>query len=289
MSGKELRIGIIGAGKAGTALALSLSRAGYAVTAIASRSPASAYKLADRLPSAVAFDLPQGVVSAADLIFITIPDTAIEQVASSIRIRPGAMFCHVSAATPIEDLSPLQDQGAQTGVFHPLQAIGSVTDAAILPGITFAIEAEEPLKSALKEMASRLRCRFVELSGADRVLYHTSAVMASNYLVTLIDLAAGLWEGFATRERAVRALLPMVRGTLDNIENTGIPDCLTGPISRGDTVTIKRHLTALVESAPQALDVYRMLGIETIPLAIAKGGIDKEKASELITLLEKKP
>jgi predicted short-subunit dehydrogenase-like oxidoreductase (DUF2520 family) len=289
MTGENLKIGIIGAGKAGTALALSFSHTGYAVTAVASRSPASAHKLADRLPSAVAFDLPQGVANAADLIFITTPDAAIEQAASSISVHPGTMFCHVSASTPIDVLGPLMDQGAQTGVFHPLQAIGSVAEAAILPGITFAIEAEEPLKGALKEMASRLRCRCVELSRADRVLYHASAVMASNYLVTLIGLAAGLWQGFETREQAIRALLPLVRGTLDNIENIGVPDCLTGPISRGDTVTIKRHLAALVESAPQAQNAYRLLGLETIPLAFAKGGIDKEKAAELTTLLEKKP
>ena len=289
MTGKDLRIGIIGAGKAGTALAISLSQAGYAVTAVASRSPASAYKLADRLPSAIAFDRPQGVVNASDLTFFTTPDSAIEQVASTIEVSSGKMICHVSAATPVDVLDPLRDQGANVGVFHPLQAIGSIGDAAILPGITFAIEAEEPLKGSLKEMASRLRCRCVELSGADRVLYHASAVMASNYLVTLIGLAAGLWQGFETQDRAIRALLPLIRGTIDNIENIGIPDCLTGPISRGDTITIKRHLAALVESAPQALDTYRLLGLETLPLAIAKGGIDEGKAAELITLLEKRP
>lgn len=289
MAGNELKIGIIGAGKAGTALARGLSRAGYTVTAVASRSPASAYKLADRLPSAVAFDNPQAVCGAADLIFITTPDAAIAETAGGLRVRPGFMVCHVSAATSVAVLDPLQAQGAITGVFHPLQAIGSLAEAEILPGITFAIEAEEPLKGLLRQMASRLGGRNVELSGADRVLYHVSAVIASNYLVALVSLAAGLWQNFATREQATRALLPLVRGTLDNIENIGIPDCLTGPIARGDAGTIKKHLEALVESAPQALDAYRELGLNTIPVAAAKGGINAEKAAELRELLERKP
>jgi predicted short-subunit dehydrogenase-like oxidoreductase (DUF2520 family) len=172
------------------------------------------------------------------------------------------------------------------GIFHPLQAIGSLSEAQILPGVTFTVEAEEPLKTTLKEMASRLACRSVELSAADRVLYHASAVMASNYLVTLVDLAAGLWQGFETKERAIRALLPMVRGTLDNIEYLGIPDCLTGPIARGDTSTVRRHLEAMVEDAPQAVMIYRELGLETIPIAAAKGDIDADKTAELKELLE---
>ncbi|KTB48723.1 Rossmann-like and DUF2520 domain-containing protein [Dehalogenimonas alkenigignens] len=288
MTGSGLKIGIIGAGKAGTALAMGLSRAGYTVAAVASRSPASAYKLADRLPSAIAFDKPQGICEAADVVFIAVPDAAIAGTAAALTARPGMMACHVSAATPLDALEPLRVQGAITGVFHPLQAIGSRAEAEILPGITFAIEAEEPLKALLRQMASRLGGRSVELSGADRVLYHASAVMASNYLVTLVALASGLWLGFANREQAARALVPLIRGTLDNIENIGIPECLTGPIARGDTATIKLHLEALVENAPQTLDIYRELGLETIPIAAAKGGIDEGQATELRALLEKR-
>ncbi len=285
MKGDRPRIGIIGAGKVGKALALGLAASGYTVSAVSSRSMKSAYKLADRLGSAVAFENPQGVASAADLIFITTPDAAIAEVAAAITCSPGLMVCHVAAAMPIEVLGPLREQGAMVGIFHPLQAIGSLSEAQILPGVTFTIQAEEPLKTTLKEMASRLACRSVELSAADRVLYHASAVMASNYLVTLVDLAAGLWQGFETKERAIRALLPLVRGTLDNIEYLGIPDCLTGPIARGDTSTVKRHLEAMVEDAPQAVKIYRELGLETIPIAAAKGNIDQDKAAELKILL----
>ncbi len=289
MTGKELKIGIIGAGKAGTALALGLNRAGYSVTAVASRSPASAQSLAKKLPAAVAFVDPQSVADGVDLIFITTPDAAISQIASSIRVRSGQMVCHVSAAEPIEVLNHLRAQGALTGIFHPLQAISSINKAEILPGITFAIEAEEPLLGIMRGMTTSLGGRIVELSGSDRVLYHASAVMASNYLVTLVSLAADLWKGFATRDQTLAALLPLIRGIVDNIEAIGLPDCLTGPISRGDTGTVKRHLAALSGRAPRILDVYRYLGTETISLALAKGGINQDKATQMKELLEIRP
>ena len=283
---RVLRIGIIGAGKMGTALALGLDQAGYAVTTVASRSLDSARLLAGKLSSVAASGNPQSVADSANLIFITTPDGIIAEVAASLKVCPGQMVCHVSAATPVNVLKHLSDQGAFTGVFHPLQSAGSLEKASILPGITFAIEASTPLLELLKTMASRLGGRVIELSASDRVLYHVSAVLASNYLVTLIDRAAGLWQGFSTKEQAVTALLPLIRGTVDNIEAIGAPACLTGPISRGDTSTVQRHLTTLTDKAPDGLNIYRAMGLETIPLAVVKGGISNDKAAALKELLE---
>lgn len=286
MSGKDLKIGIIGAGKVGTTLALGLGKAGYQVTHISSRSSSSAQKLAEKLPSAVVRQDSQAVFDNSDLIFITTPDTAIPVVATSVSVRPGRMVCHTSAADPVNILEPLRQQGAVIGVFHPLQSIGSLENAVLLPGITFAIEAEEPLLAVLRQMASDLGGHCVGLSGNDRVLYHASAVMASNYLVTLVSLASGLWQGFGPKDMAVKALLPLIRGTIDNIEAIGIPACLTGPVSRGDSGTIKRHLSALAKAAPEITDLYQLLGTKTIPLAVAKGSIDGPKAKEMKELLE---
>ena len=80
--------------------------------------------------------------------------------------------------------------------------------------------------------------------------------------------------------------MPLLRGTLNNIENAGIPQALTGPIARGDVETVKKHLAALQKEAPDALSTYCELGLQTIPIAQAKGKIDEEKAAELRTLLK---
>jgi predicted short-subunit dehydrogenase-like oxidoreductase (DUF2520 family) len=178
--------------------------------------------------------------------------------------------------------------GASTGVFHPLQTLANVKQAiSNIPGSTFAIEAEEPLLTTLKEMAEALHCRWIELKASDKVVYHAAAVIASNYLVTLVKLADDLWETFGIpREQATQALLPLLKGTLNNIENVGIPQALTGPIARGDIDTVKKHITALQKEAPDALSTYCELGLQTIPIAQAKGKIDEEKADELRSVLK---
>ena len=91
-----------------------------------------------------------------------------------------------------------------------------------------------------------------------------------------------LWKTFSVpTDEATQSLLPLIRGTLHNIETIGIPDCLTGPVARGDTGTIKKHLDALREKAPGLLSAYRELGLHTVPVALAKGKIDARQAAEM--------
>jgi len=110
--------------------------------------------------------------------------------------------------------------------------------------------------------------------------------MACNYMVTLTKLACDLWETFGVDPKeATQALLPLLKGTVNNIDNVGLPNCLTGPIARGDLGTVAKHLNALEKAAPQILSTYKELGLQTIPVALAKGRIDQEKADALKELL----
>ena len=185
-------------------------------------------------------------------------------------------------------ISELTKSGALVGSFHPLQTFAGVKQAVEnIPGSTFAVEAEEPLKGTLKDMATALNCFAIELQASDKVAYHAAAVFACNYLVTLDKLATDLWQTFSIPpEQAIKALLPLIRGTLHNIDTIGIPQCLTGPIARGDTGTIQKHLETLQEKAPALLSPYRELGRQTIPIALAKGRITEQQASELETVLK---
>jgi predicted short-subunit dehydrogenase-like oxidoreductase (DUF2520 family) len=102
----------------------------------------------------------------------------------------------------------------------------------------------------------------------------------------LIKLATDLWQTFSIPpDRATEALLPLIRGTLHNIETIGIPGCLTGPIARGDTGTVEKHISTLEEKAPGLLSAYMELGRQTVPIAIAKGKIDEKQAENLETVL----
>ncbi len=282
-----LKLGFIGAGTVGTALAARLSQSGYPVVAVASRSQASAQKLSDAVGYCPIFDSNQAAADNAELIFITTPDDAIAPVVSEIKWRPGQSVVHCSGADSVAILEPAQKAGAQVGAFHPLQTFASVEQAMEnMPGSTFALEAEEPLLAMLKEMATALGGNWVVLKASDKVLYHASAVIACNYLVTLVKMASDLWQSFGVPpQKATQALLPLLRGTLHNIETIGIPNCLTGPIARGDIGTINKHLDALSQTAPHLLPSYRELGLQTVPIALAKGKIDQNKAKELETAL----
>ena len=284
-----LKLGFIGAGTVGTALAVRLASKGYPVVAVSSRSRTSAQKLARAVGSCRVFNNNQAVADNAELVFITTPDDAIAPVASQIRWHRGQSVVHCSGAASTDILQPAKEWGAQVGAFHPLQTFASAQQAMEnIPGSTFALEAEEPLLNTLKDMAAALDGQWVELKAKDKVLYHAAAVIACNYLVTLVKLATDLWQSFdVPPHQATQALLPLIRGTLNNIDTVGIPQCLTGPIARGDIGTINKHLDALNQTAPHLLSTYRELGLQTIPIALAKGGINQEQAQELQAILEK--
>jgi predicted short-subunit dehydrogenase-like oxidoreductase (DUF2520 family) len=282
------KLGFIGAGTVGTALAIRLSERGYRVVAVASRSQTSAEKLAQAITGCHAADNNQAVADSADLVFITTPDDAIATVVSTVNWHSGQSVVHCSGADSVDTLEPARKQGASVGAIHPLQTFASVEQAINnISGSTFALEAQEPLLSILKEIATTLDGTWIELTAGDKVLYHAAAVIACNYLVTLVKLATDLWQTFdVPPERATQALLPLLRGTIANIERVGIPKCLTGPIARGDTGTIGKHIDAMQKAAPDLLPTYLDLGRQTIPIALAKGRIDQHQAEELQKLLK---
>jgi predicted short-subunit dehydrogenase-like oxidoreductase (DUF2520 family) len=280
-------IGFVGAGTTGTALAVRLAQHGYLVTAVSSRSLTSAEKLAARISGCKVYSGAQEVADIAKLVFITTPDDTISKVAAEVKWHKGQDIVHCSGAHSVDILESAKQRGANTGCFHPLQTFASV-DQAIdnIPGSTFAIEAEQPLSSKLKKMATALEGDWVTLKAGDKVLYHAAAVFACNYLVTLVKLATDLWQTFEVPPaQATKALMPLLRGTLSNIENVGLPNCLTGPIARGDLGTISRHLDSLSKQAPSLLGIYKELGRQTVPIALAKGKIDSQRAEGLKALL----
>ena len=283
-----LKIGFIGAGTVGTALAVSLSQRGCKVLAVSSRTLNSAQRLVQLVPNCQVCQTAQGVAAAAELVFITTPDDVISKVAGEIKWRKGQDVIHCSGAHSIDILEPARQLGANVGSFHPLQTFASVNEAIKnLPGSTFALEAEEPLLSRLKELAATLNGKWVELKPGDKVLYHAAAVFVSNYLVTLVKLALDLWQGFGVPPKeATESLLPLLKGTVNNIENIGLPDCLTGPIARGDLSTISKHLDALKSKNPSLFGTYRDLGLQTISIALAKGKIDTDRAEKLEALFK---
>ncbi len=274
-----LRIGFIGAGRLGKALAWSLAEHGLHVAAVASPSRASADGLAARLPGCVVTD-PQQTVDACDLVFITTPDSAIADTAAALRWRPGVAAVHCSGATDISALDKAQTDAAMTGGFHPMQTFGDPAAAArSLPGCTITVEADQPLDATLVALAGRLGCAVNRLPPGMRARYHAAAGYTSQFINVLFREASDIWCSWgATEAEAVRALLPMARGTLASIESAGVAAGMPGPVSRGDVKTVHKHVDALAALAPETLQLYRALCERSVRLALQRGAFDEATA-----------
>jgi len=280
------RIGFIGSGAAAGALARAMAAANIVVPLVSSRQTERADELAASLPGCRAVADPQAVVDASDAVVLAVPDHAIEPVCASVRWRRGQIALHCSGAQPLAPLARAAGVGALVGSMHPLQTFaGQPADAERIAGSVIGIEADEPLRGRLAELAERIGARPIFLTAESKVLYHASAVIISNYSVTLAALAADLWELFGTpRDDALAALLPLVAGAVANLGTVGLPDALTGPIERGDVGTIESHLQALAAMRPQLLPLYRELGYKTVELARERG-LEPQAAAAIRTLL----
>jgi predicted short-subunit dehydrogenase-like oxidoreductase (DUF2520 family) len=284
------KTGFIGAGKVGTALAVLLSRQGYKVVSVYDQNVAAASALASLIKGCCITDTAQQAADAAELIFITTPDSVIPAVAAELKWHKGQSVIHCSGADSTAILEPARKAGAMVAAFHPLQTFAGAKEAMEnIPGSTFSIESEEPLQSVLKKMAGDLGGNWITLKAGDKAAYHAAAVLTSNYLVTLVKMATDLWKTFSIpTDQATKALLPLLRGTIHNIETIGLPDCLTGPVARGDAGTVSKHLQTIKAKTPELLTAYKALGTQTVPIAAAKGTISKEQARELELLFKVK-
>lgn len=285
------RIGFIGAGPVGTAFAVNLSQRGYQIVGIFDVIPEAAQRFANAVSGCRIYAKAQELADSADMVFITTPDDIIPKVAAELKWRAGQSVVHCSGASTVHSLDHAREQGAMVGAIHPCQTFAGREQAiANLPGSTFAVEAEEPLKTTLTEIAKALGGDLVYLTSEDKALYHAAACIACNYFYTLVKIATDLWQNFGkSSEEATRAYIPLLQGSVNNIAKVGFPGCLTGPIARGDLKTIQRHLAALEKYAPDILPLYRELGLKTIPIGTAKGTLSESKAKELRVLLKGTP
>jgi predicted short-subunit dehydrogenase-like oxidoreductase (DUF2520 family) len=278
--GQQSTIGFIGAGAVGGTLAVALGQAGYRVVAVASRTFASAYGLAQHLVGCTAYASPQQVVDACELVFISTPDDAIGQVASGLTWRGGQGVVHCSGATSLDVFVVPMAQGVLPGALHPFQAVASLdTGVPNLRGTTFGIEADGVMREALVAMALALGGRPIVLSAGEKALYHLSAVMMGNLLTGLAATAAQLWEPLgASRADGLQAVVAMMRSVVSNLEHAGIPAAVAGPYVRGDVGTIRRHFETLSVTAPAVLPLYRELALAALPFGVEKGALTHDQS-----------
>ena len=231
-------LAIVGRGRLGTALAGALSEAGYAVSGPLGRG-------ADGL--------------GADAVLLCVPDAEIARAAAAV--APGPPVGHCSGATGLSELRP-----HEAFSLHPLMTV--TAEGADFTGAGAAIDGTTPRALELAaELADALGMRAVEVAEHDRAAYHAAASIASNFLVTL-EAAAGRVAEAAGVEREL--LVPLVRATVENWARLGPERALTGPVARGDEVTIARQRAAVEHVAPDLMPLFDELVTATRALATAR-------------------
>ncbi|MFO7557000.1 MAG: Rossmann-like and DUF2520 domain-containing protein [Desulfobacterales bacterium] len=278
---------IVGCGRVGTALAVFLTRARYRPAGFASKSLSSAKRVADMVLSGRFSDVPWDITRHADVVFVATPDSAITETCRSISKNTGfannAVVLHCSGALASSVLSDAKTCGAWIGSMHPLQSFASA-DYEINPfkGIIVSLEGEDPAVEAAKKIATDLGGTVVNILTEAKTLYHASAVVASNYLVTLLELAVQLiGEAGIDRKDAFHLLKPLIEGTLSNIGKVGVQKALTGPIARGDVKTVKTHIEEIGFKKPEFLALYKTLAFYTVDIATEAGMISESSKQEL--------
>jgi predicted short-subunit dehydrogenase-like oxidoreductase (DUF2520 family) len=250
-------------------LGVALAGAGYRVVAVASRTFASAQAVANAVALAGAKGCvakePQAVADEADVVLVTMGDDAIRVVVEALRWRQGQGVVHCSGALTVEPLSAAAGQGAWTGSWHPFQTL---TGSATLEGVTFGIEATGESYETLGAMASAVGGTPLAVPAEARPLYHAASVMSSGYLTTLLHEAGRLLAEAGMAPDAARGAIGVIaRATLANVTERGAAASLTGPTSRGDDRTVRLHLEAVKEAAPELLPLYTAISKRSAVLA----------------------
>jgi predicted short-subunit dehydrogenase-like oxidoreductase (DUF2520 family) len=268
---------LIGAGSAGTAMTVALHRAGYPITAIASRSLKSAQRCAALVDCKNAGTDLAAACRAADIIVIATIDSAIETtcqtIAASAGFRPGQLVLHLSGALTSDTLITASEAGADTLSMHPAQTLVQPSQGAdLLKTAWFCLEGNDSAIARGREIANAISGKITVIDKDKKVLYHAALSIASNYLTTIEAIAVDLLaKAGIPRQNALPLLMPLIQGSVDTLADCDLPNALTGSISRGDVKTIEKHLRAMEAGSEAQLQIYKLLGLETLKIARAKG------------------
>jgi predicted short-subunit dehydrogenase-like oxidoreductase (DUF2520 family) len=247
----RLAVGIIGAGRAGTALGVALGRAGHQVVAASAVSDASLRRAHANFPGAVITD-PVQVLRHAGLVLLTVPDDVlpglVDGLAATGAPLEGRMLAHASGRYGVTVLEDAVRQGALPLALHPVMTFtGRSDDVDRLRGTCFGVTAPEVLRPAAEALVIEMGGEPVFIPEEHRDLYHAALASAANHLVTLVAQAADLLRTAGVAEPA-RLLGPLLSASLDNALRFGDAG-LTGPVARGDAATVAAHVAALEAAA----------------------------------------
>ncbi|MGE2842561.1 Rossmann-like and DUF2520 domain-containing protein [Rhodococcus sp. 2.95] len=277
----RLTVGIVSAGRVGTAVGAALERAGHVVSACSAVSSASVARAVKRLPDTEI--LPAADVAArSELLILAVPDDQLADLvrglAATHAVKPGTLVAHTSGANGIAILTPLTELGALPLAIHPAMTFtGHDEDTARLSSACFGITAADDIGYAIAQsLVLEIGGEPVRVREENRALYHAALAHGSNHLVTLVvDAVEALRASLQGDELlgqqlvdgdpggvAERVLQPLLSAALDNALRRG-PSALTGPVARGDAAAVDTHLRVLTDLDPELAAGYRAMSLRS--------------------------
>jgi predicted short-subunit dehydrogenase-like oxidoreductase (DUF2520 family) len=292
----RLTVGIVSAGRVGSALGAALERAGHVVFGVAAISDPSVQRARTRLPDSEILPVEQ-VAARSELLLLAVPDAElaglVRGLASAGVVRPGTIVAHTSGANGVAVLAPLAEAGALPLAIHPAMTFtGHDEDLARLGNACFGVTAADEVGFAIAQaLVIEMGGEPVRVEEENRQLYHAALAHGSNHLVTvIIDAVDALRTALSgpgllgqqviddqPNGLAERLLAPLASAALDNALRRG-RSALTGPVARGDADAVLAHLTAL-----EAVDARLAAGYRAMSLRTAERA---ETNPALIELLE---
>lgn len=270
------RIGLIGAGRAGTAVGAALAAAGHPLVGVTARSGASRERAARLLPH-VPVLTADDVTTRADVVLVAVPDDLIHDVAHTLPLTSAQYVVHLSGA---HGLGPFAGLAATPVALHPSMTFTG--DVVPLDGVMFTATAPDEARPMVERLVKALGAQLQWVADEQRVRYHAGLVHGANHLTTLLTQAIGVLREAGVADPAA-TLRPLLAATLDNTLRSG-HHALTGPIARGDVDTVAAHLAVLRD---RTASTYAELARATVELAAADGRLDPDAVARFDQVLER--
>lgn len=286
------KVFIIGCGAVGASLAGAISQTDLRVSGVFDLREDRCEALALQMGCSTHFGALPGIVAHAQIVIVAVPDGSIGDVAARAAAEGicsrDQVWLHCSGQLGADVLAPLDGLVAGTGTLHPALVFSPDTVRKIPPGTHFAIDGNNIAVAVAKDLVGRLRGLPVIVPAGARPGYHAATVIASNYVATLlVEARKGLVALGMDADVAQSLLTSLTSSAVEAASTMGIEASLSGPIRRGDTDAIGRHIDAL-SSLPKTADLYRFLGLRTIDLVRSFSDLDPERIREMEKLLSGK-
>lgn len=253
----------IGAGRVGSVLAYHFSRFNIPLRGIIEKNIARHPTLKKRFPNVeIESSLATGIISKSDIIFISVPDDLLETVGEAIgRLEfdlSGKSFVHTSGAYSSEILSSLKEKNGRIAGAHPIYSFGSDDPAGVsLEGVYFDLEGDAAAIDQLKKLFQQTTIKYIEITPDQKLAVHLASVFYSNYFVGLAQVAQEILRGsHFPKEHLWKPFVPLIESTLANLSSDSPAKALTGPIKRGDILTVEKHLSFLKSHYPDFVPAY---------------------------------